>query len=180
MSGSPEGVVAGAADGAAERGRPARRTGRPRRFGLRRAVRSGRGRDGGSTAVEAAIVAPAVVALILVAVAAGRVQTAAGTVEAAARSAARTASLVRSVDGMKPAAKKAAEDVMRQQGVHCRRSDADARLGELVSNGVTLTTVEVTVWCEVGLGDLVGGPDVRLSKKLTGRFVSVVDRYRGR
>ncbi|MFC5663258.1 TadE/TadG family type IV pilus assembly protein [Kitasatospora misakiensis] len=156
-----------------------RSAGWPRGFVARRAARSGRGRDGGSTAVEAAIVAPAVVALILVAVAAGRVQTAAGTVEAAARSAARTASMARSVDGMDGAAKKAAEDAMRQQGVHCRSSKVTVVHGELVSHGVSLAKVEVTVRCEVSLGDLVGGPNVSLTKTLTGRFTSVVDRYRG-
>ncbi|MFE2177482.1 TadE/TadG family type IV pilus assembly protein [Kitasatospora sp. NPDC059462] len=150
-----------------------------RRFAARPPGGATRGRDGGSAAIEAAIVAPAVVALILVAVAAGRVQTAGGTVEAAARSAARTASLARSVDGMDGAAKAAAEHALRQQGVHCRSSKVDVRHGELVSHGVTLATVEVTVRCEVGLGDLVGGPNLPLSKTLTGRFVSVVDRYRG-
>ncbi|MFE6872405.1 TadE/TadG family type IV pilus assembly protein [Kitasatospora sp. NPDC057692] len=159
--------------------RAARSAGWARRFAVRRPTRLARRGDGGSTAVEAAIIAPAVVALILVAVAAGRVQTAGGTVEAAARSAARTASLARSVDGMDGAAKTAAERVLEQQGVHCRSSKVDVGHGELVSHGATLTTVEVTVRCEVGLGDLVGGPDVPLTKTLTGRFVSVVDRYRG-
>ncbi|MFE7559482.1 TadE/TadG family type IV pilus assembly protein [Kitasatospora sp. NPDC057500] len=151
-----------------------------RRFAVRRPARSARGRDRGSAAIEAAIVAPAVVALILVAVAAGRVQTAGGSVEAAARSAARTASLARSVDGMDDAVEAAAEHALAQEGVHCRNTDKAALVhGELVSHGVTLATVEVTVRCEVGLGDLVGGPDVPLTKTLTGRFVSVVDRYRG-
>ncbi|MFF2952595.1 TadE/TadG family type IV pilus assembly protein [Kitasatospora sp. NPDC057965] len=163
--------------------RAARSAGRPagwvRRFTVRRPTRAARRSDGGSTAVEAAIIAPAVVALILVAVAAGRVQTAGGTVEAAARSAARTASLARSVDGMDGAAKAAAEHAMEQQGVHCRTSKVEVRHGELVSHGATLATVEVTVRCEVGLGDLIGGPDVPLTKTLTGWFVSVVDRYRG-
>ncbi|WP_380281250.1 TadE/TadG family type IV pilus assembly protein [Kitasatospora purpeofusca] len=159
--------------------RSARPAGWVRRLAVRLPGRAARGRDGGSAAIEAAIVMPVVVALILVAVAAGRVQTAGGTVEAAARSAARTASMARSVDGMDDAAKKAAEDALRQQGVHCRSSDVEVGHGELVSHGVTLATVEVTVWCEVGLGDLIGGPDVPLTKTLTGRFVSVVDRYRG-
>ncbi|MER7703130.1 TadE/TadG family type IV pilus assembly protein [Kitasatospora sp. NPDC097605] len=165
---------------ARERSRAVRPAGWERRSGVRRPTRAAGRSDRGSTAVEAAIIAPAVVALILVAVAAGRVQTAGGTVEAAARSAARTASMARSVDGMDGAAKAAAERVLEQQGVHCRSSEVDVGHGELVSHGVTLATVEVTVRCEVGLGDLLSGPDVPLTKTLTGRFVSVVDRYRGR
>ncbi|MFJ4093343.1 TadE/TadG family type IV pilus assembly protein [Kitasatospora sp. NPDC089913] len=144
-----------------------------------RAVRSGRGRDGGSAAIEAAIVAPAVVALILVAVAAGRVQTAGGTVEAAARSAARTASLERGgTVAMDAAAKKAAADAMRQQGVYCGKSSVTVKHGKRSNQGVVWETVEVTVTCEVYLADLLGGPNV-LPKTLTGWFVSVVDRYRG-
>lgn len=146
-------------------------------------ARSAHGRDGGGLAVEAAIVAPAVVGLILVAVAAGRVQTAAGTVEAAARSAARTASLERDATAMEAAAEKSAEDSMAQQGMHCVGGGKTATLthGELVSHGITMATVTVSVRCEVALADLLGGPGRGgpLSKTLTGSFVSVVDRYRG-
>lgn len=159
-------------------GRPGRAAGRGSRFARLRSARSARGRDAGGVAIEAAIVAPGVVALILVAVAAGRVQTAAGTVEAAARSAARTASLARSVDGMDELVKKTAAETLRQQGVTCRDSDTVVKHGELISHGVTLATVEVTVRCEVGLSDLLPGPGMPGTKRLEGRFVSVVDRYR--
>ncbi|WP_328953929.1 TadE/TadG family type IV pilus assembly protein [Kitasatospora purpeofusca] len=159
-------------------GRRGRRSGGwPRGFAARRAARSGRGRDGGSTAIEAAIVAPAVVALILVAVVAGRMQTAGGTVEAAARSAARAASMARAGD-MDAAAKASAADSMRQQGVHCRTSKVTVEKKKRTSQGVTWETVEVTVSCQVYLGDLIGGPDL-FPKTLTGWFASVVDRYRG-
>ncbi|MED7949505.1 TadE/TadG family type IV pilus assembly protein [Streptomyces sp. BE303] len=155
--------------------------GRARGFAAARSARSPFGRDGGGFAVEAAIVAPAVVGLILVTVAAGRVQTAAGTVEAAARSAARTASLARGVDAMDAAAKKSAVEAMEQQGVHCASSRVTVAHGELVSHGTTMATVTVSVRCEVGLSDLLGGPNLNgpVSKTLTGSFVSVVDRYRG-
>ncbi|MFB8304833.1 TadE/TadG family type IV pilus assembly protein, partial [Kitasatospora purpeofusca] len=150
----------------------------PQGLAARRAARSGRRRDGGSVAIEAAIVAPAVVALILVAVAAGRVQTAGGTVEAAARSAARSASLARGQAAMDAAAKTAAADSMRQQGVNCRKSKVTVEHKKRTNQGVDWETVEVTVTCEVYLGDLLGGPSV-VPKTLTGWFASVVDRYRG-
>lgn len=117
------------------------------------------------------------VALILVAVAAGRMQTAGGTVEAAARSAARAASMARTGD-MDAAAKASAADSMRQQGVHCRTSKVTVEKKKRTSQGVTWETVEVTVKCEVYLGDLIGGPDL-FPKTLTGWFASVIDRYRG-
>ncbi|MFD0279396.1 TadE/TadG family type IV pilus assembly protein [Kitasatospora sp. NPDC127111] len=150
-----------------------------RRIAVRRAERSRRGRDGGGVAIEAAIVVPGVVALILVAVAAGRVQTAAGTVEAAARSAARTASLARGADGMDDLVERTAMATLRQQGVDCVRTDARWKPGRLRSNGVELTTVEVTVVCEVPLRDLVPGRLAPGTKTLSGSFISVVDRYRG-
>ncbi|AUY48846.1 pilus assembly protein [Streptomyces sp. CB01881] len=130
-------------------------------------------------AIEAAVVAPGVVALILVAVAAGRVQTAAGTVEAAARSAARTASLVRSAAGMDELVERTARATLQQQGVDCRTSKVTWKPGQLESRGVVMATVEVTVVCEVGLSDLVPGPGMPGTKTLTGSFTSVVDRYRG-
>ncbi|MEU6237111.1 TadE/TadG family type IV pilus assembly protein [Kitasatospora sp. NPDC047058] len=150
-----------------------------RRAAVRRAARSRRGRDGGGVAIEAAIVVPGVVALILVAVAAGRVQTAAGTVEAAARSAARTASLARSADGMDDLVERTATATLRQQGVDCVRTDVSWKPDTLRSNGADLATVEVTVVCEVPLGDLVPGGVAPGTKTLSGSFVSVVDRYRG-
>ncbi|MEV6975204.1 pilus assembly protein [Kitasatospora sp. NPDC093806] len=154
---------------------------RLRRLAGRRVARSTHGPDGGGVAVEMGFLAPAIAALILATVAVGRVETAAGMVEAAARSSARTASLARSVAGMDEAAKKAAKDSLEQQGVRCANANvASVAHGELVSHGVAMATVEVTVRCEVGLSDLVGGPDVPLTKTLTGRFVSVVDRYRSR
>ncbi|MFJ6620540.1 TadE/TadG family type IV pilus assembly protein [Kitasatospora sp. NPDC091335] len=136
--------------------------------------------DRGGIAIEAAIVVPAVVALVLVAIAAGRVQTTAGTVEAAARAGARTASLQRSVDGMKQPARDSALATLRQQGVSCRNGDVRVDNGELNLPGGPVTTVTVTVICDVELADLLGGPSgVPVTKHLVGEFTSVVDRYRG-
>ncbi|MGW6912445.1 TadE/TadG family type IV pilus assembly protein [Kitasatospora sp. NPDC054939] len=130
-------------------------------------------------AIEAAIVAPAVVALVLVAVAAGRLQTAAGTVEAAARSAARTASLARSVDGMEDAARASAAVTLNQQGVNCRDLHVDLAHGELDTPVGPLATVTVRITCGVGLSDLLFGPGMPVTRTLVGEFTSVLDRYRG-
>ncbi|WP_188298297.1 TadE/TadG family type IV pilus assembly protein [Streptomyces sp. CBMA156] len=139
-----------------------------------------RRRDRGGIAIEAAIVVPSVVALVLVAIAAGRVQTTAGTVEAAARAGARTASLQRSVDGMKQPARDSALAMLRQQGVSCRNGDVRVDNGQLNLPGGPVTTVTVTVICDVELADLLGGPSgVPVTKHLVGEFTSVVDRYRG-
>ncbi|MER7751698.1 TadE/TadG family type IV pilus assembly protein [Kitasatospora sp. NPDC097643] len=132
-------------------------------------------------AIEAAIVVPPVVGLILVAVAAGRVQTTAGTVEAAARAAARTASIGRSFTEVKASAVETAETTLRQQGVSCRNQDIQVVRGTLeIRPGEQVDTVRATVVCEVELADLIGGPSgIPVTKRLVGEFTSVVDRYRG-
>ncbi|WP_051836491.1 TadE/TadG family type IV pilus assembly protein [Streptomyces sp. NRRL WC-3742] len=150
------------------------------RLGLRRPRWRLRRRDGGGLAIEAALIAPSVVALVLVAVAAGRVQTAAGTVEAAARSGARTASLQRDPAAREKPARESALATLSQQGVVCSSSEVHYTTGELVLPGGNVTTVTVTVVCEVELSDLLGGPTgLGVTKRLEGRFTSVVDRYRG-
>lgn len=148
--------------------------GRPRRPGrLRRP-------DRGGIAIEAAIVVPGVVGLVLLAIAAGRVQTAAGTVEAAARTGARTGSLQRSVAGADGPAKESALAALRQQGVSCRTADVHVDEGTLDLPGGPVATVTVRVTCDVELADLLGGPSgLPVTKHLVGEFTSVMDRYRG-
>lgn len=129
-------------------------------------------------AIEAALLAPVIVTFVLLAVAAGRLQTAAGTVDAAARAGARTASITRTADEVEKAARKATDEVLRQDGVSCNKLEVTLTKGMLDTPGGQLATMTVTVTCDVGLSDLVvaGLPG---SKTLTGRFTSVVDRYRG-
>lgn len=139
----------------------------------------GPGPDRGSVAIEAALLAPVLVSFVLLAVAAGRIQTAGGAVDAAARAGARTASITRSADGLEESATNAARDVLRQDGVSCRDVGITLTPGTLATPAGQLDTLTVTVTCPVGLSDLVvaGLPG---SKELVGTFTSVVDRYRGR
>ncbi|WP_107054508.1 TadE/TadG family type IV pilus assembly protein [Streptomyces sp. NRRL S-350] len=144
-----------------------------RRWRLRR-------RDRGGIAIEAAIVVPPVVGLVLLAVAAGRVQTTAATVEAAARAGARTATLQRDPGAMNQSARDSAFAALRQQGVSCRDGDVRVEKGTLDLPGGPVDTVKVRVACDVELADLLGGPSgVPVTKHLVGEFTSVVDRYRG-
>ncbi|WP_371478257.1 TadE family protein [Kitasatospora sp. NBC_00315] len=140
---------------------------------------SGAGPDRGSVAIEAALLAPVLLTFVLLAVAAGRIQTAGGTVDAAARAGARTASISR-VD--RESAGRQAEDtvreVLRQDGVSCGRTFIDVTWGELDAPAGPLETVTVAVDCEVGLSDLL--PGLPGTRNMHGGFTSVVDRYRGR
>lgn len=134
--------------------------------------------DRGSVAVEAAILAPAVVVFVLLAIAAGRMQTAGGTVDAAARAAARTASITREPGAVDSAARAAADDVLRQDGVSCQQLRVDIERGTLGTPAGPVATIRVRVGCTIGLRDLVV-PGLPGTKTLTGDFTSVVDRYRG-
>ncbi|WP_055589916.1 TadE/TadG family type IV pilus assembly protein [Streptacidiphilus griseoplanus] len=140
--------------------------------------RAGRAEEG-SVALEAAIIAPALLLFVLLAIAAGRLQTAGGTVDAAARAAARSASLARTAEAARQAADTAAGETLEQQGVHCSstRVEVDTSLfGTVPGQAGEVTAV---VRCTVPLDDLlVGG--LPGSRTMTGRFTSVVDRYRGR
>ncbi|MFF4649267.1 TadE/TadG family type IV pilus assembly protein [Streptomyces sp. NPDC001380] len=144
----------------------------------RGAAPGGRGEEG-SVALEAAIIAPALILFVLLAVAAGRLQTAGGTVDAAARAAARSASLARTAEAAQQAASGAAEETLRQQGVHCTARSVDVDTAGLGAPLGQTGEVTAVVRCTVQLDDLLlsGLPG---SRTMTGRFTSVVDRYRGR
>ncbi|MGK4584321.1 TadE/TadG family type IV pilus assembly protein [Kitasatospora sp. HPMI-4] len=129
--------------------------------------------------MEAALVVPALVLFVMIAVVAGRIQTTGGVVDAAARSGARAASLARSPDGARQAAQDAAREVFRDQRVPCGDAEtAPVEYGTIDTPTGPLTTVSVTVSCKVALDYLsVGG--MPGSRTMTSRFTSVIDRYRG-
>ncbi|MDH6133610.1 Flp pilus assembly protein TadG [Kitasatospora sp. MAA4] len=134
----------------------------------------------GSLAIEAAMLAPAIVLLFCLVVAIGRLQTVGGTVDAAARAGARSASLDRSGAPTQQVAAAAVTDALKQQGVACPDPQVDARQVPLqVPGAQPLTLVEVDVECTVSVNDLLpvgvlpGGV-----VHMHGSFKSVIDRYR--
>jgi Flp pilus assembly protein TadG len=78
-------------------------------------------RDRGSAAVEAAVLAPAVLALIGVAIVGGRIQVSGAAIETAAHDAARAASISRTAAQARTAAHAAADATLTQTGLHCAR-----------------------------------------------------------
>ncbi|MFC1419564.1 TadE family protein [Streptacidiphilus cavernicola] len=134
----------------------------------------------GSFAIEAAILVPSLLLFLLLVIAAGRVQTARGVVDAAAREGARSASLARTTDAAVQNARDTAATTLHQEGVSCRdqqvaqvdTSDFAPRLGQTGE-------VTVTVRCTVSLGDL-SVPGLPGSITVTSSFTSVVDAYRAR
>lgn len=129
--------------------------------------------DQGSVAVETAIIAPALVALLLLVVFAGRVSQAEGDVRRAAAEGARAASLEQSPAAATEAAAATVEANLATSGVGC---------GTLATTVDTATfqpggTVTVSVRCVASMADvsLLGVPGQRTFEATS---IEVIDRYR--
>jgi hypothetical protein len=142
--------------------------------GLRRRA----GGDGGNAALELLILAPVILALIGLVIAAGRTSVAQGSVDAAARDAARQASISLSPAAAQQAALSSVNAAMRADGLHCKPV---VRL-LLAGFGTPLgqpAQVSASVSCTVRLSDLLV-PGIPGSRKLTASFTSPLDPYRSR
>lgn len=138
-------------------------------------IRRYRHRDeSGSVAVEAAVLAPALVALLLLVVFAGRVSQADGEVRRAASVAARAASLRQFPADAAQAAREAAATNLSASGVACGQLDTEVDTSRFAAGG----TVVVTLRCTASMADisLLGVPGQRT---FLARSVQVIDRYRG-
>jgi Flp pilus assembly protein TadG len=127
----------------------------------------------GTLAVEAALVAPVLLVLMLLVVYAGRAAQTDTDVRSAAARAARAASLTGDLTSAETAATEIAAANLATAGIDCRTTDitvaADIRAGG---------TVTVQVGCEVSNTDLamLAVPGTRWS---TATATQVVDTYRG-
>jgi Flp pilus assembly protein TadG len=139
-------------------------------------------RDGeaGNAPLELVLIAPIVLALIGLVIAAGRTSLAQGSVQAAARQAARQASIARTPQQALLAAVSSAQAELSQEGLNC--SPAPAVSVNVTGFAIPVgqpATVSATVTCRVPLADLVV-PGVPGSKLLHATFSSPLDPYRGR
>lgn len=132
------------------------------------------GEERGSVAVEVAVLAPALVALMLLVVFAGRVSHAAGEVGRAASEAARAASLRQSPEAAVEAANATAASNLADSGFVCGALTTTVDTSQLVAGG----RVTVTVRCVADMSDvtMLGVPGTRVFES---RSVEVIDRYRG-
>jgi Flp pilus assembly protein TadG len=141
--------------------------------------RARRGEDG-NAALELVILAPVIVLLICMVIAAGRIAIAKGSVDAAARDAARQASIARSPEAADAAAVASASAELAADGLSCvprplisvSTAGFGAPLGQPAS-------VSATVFCRVTLAGLVL-PGLPGSVPLHFTFTSPLDPYRGR
>lgn len=129
--------------------------------------------DRGSVAVETAVVAPALVALLLLVVFAGRVAQSEGDVRRAASEAARAASLAQSPEAAVEAAEQAVAANLRSSGIGCSTLETDVDTDDFQPGG----SVTVDVRCVASMADvtLLGVPGERT---FAARSIEVVDRYR--
>jgi Flp pilus assembly protein TadG len=133
----------------------------------------------GSVAVELALLAPALVLVLGLLVAGGRLWFARTTVVEAAQSSARAASLARSPGEASAVGAEAGHESMTTAGLRCASSSvrvSTAAFGVPVGTPATVTSV---VSCSVPFGDVVL-PGMPGSLQLTGRGSAALDTYRAR
>ncbi|TVZ84785.1 TadE-like protein [Streptomyces sp. BK340] len=135
--------------------------------------------DEGSVAIEAAIVLPALIMFVCLAIAGGRIVTSGSKIDAAAEDAAREASIHRTAAAAQGAAQAAAAESLNDQGIKCASTSVSVNAGGLNVPVGQVGTVTVTVTCTVSLSDLLL-PGVPGAKTLTSTATSVVDQYRQR
>jgi Flp pilus assembly protein TadG len=129
--------------------------------------------DDGTLAVEAAVIAPALLVLMLLIVYAGRAAQTDADVRSAAARAARAASLTADAQAATAAATAVATANLTTAGIDCR--DTDVRVHADLHPGGRVT---VTVGCQVANTDLtlLAVPG---SRRSTATATQVVDTYRG-
>ncbi len=131
----------------------------------------------GSMSLEMAIMAPAVVAIIGLIIFGGRYALATQTVNAAAASAARAASIERSAGDARSSAASNAAATLSNEGLQCASTQVAVDTSGFATAVGQASTVRATVTCVVDMAGLVGMPG---TLTLTAAATSPLDMYRER
>jgi Flp pilus assembly protein TadG len=139
--------------------------------------------DAGSSTVELVLATPVLVLFMLFMVFAGRVVVAMGEVDAAARDAARAASLSRSAQAAELAAQRAAAaDLFNTRLITCERIAVDVDTTGFqprqTADGATAGVVAVNVRCQIRTSDL-SSLGLRGAQLVERRATAPVDAFRG-
>ncbi|MET7919841.1 TadE/TadG family type IV pilus assembly protein [Streptomyces avermitilis] len=145
------------------------------RADLRRLLR----RDRGSYALETAVLAPALIAILLLMVAFGRVTDAEGAVDSAAHAAARAASLERDASTAQTEAQNAVTRSLDGDGITCQTSNVAIDTSGYATDVGEAATVTATISCTANLSD-IGLPGLPGAKTLSASWTSPIDTYRTR
>jgi Flp pilus assembly protein TadG len=133
----------------------------------------------GAAAVELTLLVPALLLMLGLLVAGGRLWFARTTVNEAAQTAARAASLERSADAATTAGRDAGAQSLATAGLRCRTTSVSINTAAFGLPAGTPSTVTSTISCVVDFSDVVlpGWPG---STELTARGSAALDTYRGR
>ena len=137
------------------------------------------GADRGNAALELVILAPILLALLSLVIAAGRTTVAQGSVDAAARDAARQASIALTPSAARTAGLVSARAALRQDGLDCSPAiviDTSQFTSVPVGQPAAVTAI---VTCAVPLANLAL-PGLPGTARLSARFTSPLDTYRTR
>ncbi|MGC4756817.1 TadE/TadG family type IV pilus assembly protein [Micromonospora trifolii] len=147
----------------------------------------------GSVSIEVAVLAPAFIALMVLAGVVGRSAVAAEALEAAAHDAARAASISRNADVAKDEAREAAQKQLDWHGLACTNNLEPEFTGKSPGNASNFNdafsssvgsnaTVTVTIRCTVSFKDITLDvlPGMEIEKEISAQFTSPLDRYRSR
>jgi Flp pilus assembly protein TadG len=129
--------------------------------------------------LELVVLAPAVLLLIGLAVAGGRVVLGDAAVDQAAAAAAREASLARDPATAVARAEAAVAVSLDRQDLHCHSTSVDVDVADFARPVGQPGSVTATVTCYVPLGDLFV-PGLPGSRRLEATATSPLDRYRAR
>lgn len=136
--------------------------------------------DRGNAPLELVLIAPIILMLIGLLVAAGRTTLAQGAVDAAARAAARQASIAPNESAATQAALSGARAALRADGLDCQPTVSLPGLGTAFGTAPGQPAqVHARVVCDVRLSDL-SVPGVPGSITLSATFTSSLDPYRSR
>jgi Flp pilus assembly protein TadG len=138
------------------------------------------GSDRGSAAIEAAMLIPALVVMVALVVAAGRIRTADGAGAEASRDAARTASLNFTVAQATYYGAMAGNQTLDAQGMQCSQAaPVTFPVVRMDSTPEQVGKVTAKVTCTVSLADLLWkGVPLPGHVTITDEFTAVVDIYR--
>lgn len=136
-------------------------------------------RDRGSEAIEAVIGVPALLLLIAMIIAAGRLSIAHQAVEAAAADAARSASISRTQGQANSDATAGATASLSNQQLQCTSKTVTVDTSGFASPPGTPAKVTATVTCVVNLSD-VAIPGLPGAQTITATMTSPIDTYRER
>jgi Flp pilus assembly protein TadG len=133
----------------------------------------------GAAAVELTLLVPALLLMLGLLVAGGRLWFARTTVNEAAQTAARAASLARSTYAATAAGREAGAQSLETAGLRCRSTSISINAAAFGVPAGTPSTVTSPITCNVDFSDVMlpGWPG---SMELTGRGSAALDTYRSR